>query len=124
MMRGVMGCANRLIQVQDALGYTAYTYDLEGNLTSLISPMGRTESYAYNAENDNPGTELAYLRARYYDTGTGRFTTEDTWLGDICDPLTLNRYAYAKNNLVNDTDPSGHLPKYMREALSECQQIG
>lgn len=73
---------------------------------------------------DDPGTGLAYLRAGYYDTSTGRFTTEDTWLGDIYDPLTLNRYAYAKNNPVNDTDPSGHLPKYMQEALSECQQIG
>ena len=35
---------------------------------------------------------------------------EDTNLGDITDPLTLNRYAYGKNNPLNYVDPSGHEP--------------
>lgn len=74
--------------------------------------------YAYNGENYNPGTGLEYLCSRYYDTSKGRFITEDTYLGDIYDPLTLNRYAYAKNNPVNYIDPSGHVASASRFAMS------
>ena len=58
----------------------------------------------------NPNTGLEYLRARYYNAEEGRFFQEDTYLGDITDPLTLNRYAYVKNSPLNYVDPSGHEP--------------
>ncbi|WP_157721796.1 RHS repeat-associated core domain-containing protein [Tumebacillus avium] len=50
--------------------------------------------------------------ARWYSPSVGRFTTQDSWtgLGDL--PQTLNRYAYALNNPINITDPSGHAPCY------------
>jgi 3D (Asp-Asp-Asp) domain-containing protein len=53
---------------------------------------------------------LEYLRARWYDAGTGRFTSEDLWEGDSRDPLTLNPYLYVLNNPVNLTDPTGRFP--------------
>jgi hypothetical protein len=52
---------------------------------------------------------VQYLRARYYAPETGRFVTEDTWLGNLTQPQTLNRYAYVANNPVNFNDPSGNL---------------
>ena len=64
--------------------------------------------FAYGGESYNPNTGLEYLRARYYDTGNGNFLTEDTYLGNLIDPLTQNRYSYVKNNPVNYVDPSGH----------------
>ena len=64
--------------------------------------------FAYGGESYNPNTGLEYLRARYYDTGNGNFLTEDTYLGNLTDPLTQNRYSYVKNNPVNYVDPSGH----------------
>src|SRR5262249_34876512 len=48
-----------------------------------------------------------YLRARNYDSATGRFTTRDPELGKLNMPLSLNKYAYAHNDPVNLTDPSG-----------------
>lgn len=48
-------------------------------------------------------TGLIYLRARYYDPDTGRFTQPDP-LGFIDG---INRYAYAKNSPVNFVDPWG-----------------
>jgi RHS repeat-associated protein len=47
-----------------------------------------------------PGSELYFLRARYYDPETGRFLGRD--------PLPfVNRYTYVGNNPVLLTDPSG-----------------
>jgi hypothetical protein len=51
---------------------------------------------------------LQYLRARYYDTGIGRFTTRDTYEGDYQYPLTLNRWMYVNGNPIVFTDPSGN----------------
>jgi RHS repeat-associated protein len=44
--------------------------------------------------------------ARYYDAGEGRWTQMDT-LDAPLDPSNANRYAYAANNPVSYTDPTG-----------------
>ena len=83
-----------------------YGYDAFG---TLVSQTGETDNrilyagYQYNFE-----TGLYYLNARYYDSTTGRFITEDTYAGRYYDPLSLNRYTYCQNNPVRYTDPSGH----------------
>jgi len=46
--------------------------------------------------------------ARWYSPSTGRFTSEDTFLGWIDEPLSLNSYSYVHNNPVNYIDPTGH----------------
>ena len=48
-------------------------------------------------------TGLYYLRARYYNTGIGRFTQEDVIYND-----GLNLYAYCSSNPVMYEDPSGY----------------
>ena len=85
-----------------------YQYDPYGQVT--LGSTKHTDFYGYNAESYNPNTGLEYLRARYYNAEEGRFFQEDTYLGDITDPLTLNRYAYVKNSPLNYVDPSGHEP--------------
>lgn len=84
----------------------SYTYDPFGNVTSGAPDFD--SFYGYNAEDTNPVTGLQYLRFRYYDTEDGRFNVLDTYLGDVSEPLTLNRYAYTANNPVMKIDPSGH----------------
>ena len=56
-------------------------------------------------------TGLLYLDARFYNPETGTFITEDTVVGDHRETITLNRYAYCKQNPVNYTDDSGHWSK-------------
>ena len=46
---------------------------------------------------------MYYLRARHYDGKTGRFTQEDTYLGD-----GRNLYAYVHSNPLKYVDPTGH----------------
>jgi RHS repeat-associated protein len=49
---------------------------------------------------------LVYLKARYYDPELGRFISPDP-LVDGQDTVGLNRYAYAANDPINHTDPTG-----------------
>lgn len=84
----------------------SYTYDAYGVTTK--SNYTLNNPYQYNAEYTDSSTNNQYLRARYYDASSGRFLTKDTVLGSIEKPITRNLYAYAGNNPLNITDPSGH----------------
>jgi RHS repeat-associated protein len=74
------------------------------------------------AETSNPTEESAQLftgqtlegrsglydfQARWYDPGSGTFLSVDPVVGDAFDPQAYNAYAYARNNPVNLTDPTG-----------------
>jgi RHS repeat-associated protein len=52
---------------------------------------------------------LDYARNRYYSSGLGRFMSADPYRasGGPADPGSWNRYAYAGNDPVNFSDPSG-----------------
>lgn len=52
---------------------------------------------------------LYCFSARFYDPATGRFITEDTKRGNGSDPMSLNRYAYGRDNPMRYTDPTGHV---------------
>ena len=54
-------------------------------------------------------TGLYYYGARYYDAGIGRFISPDSVVdGKGLDTQGYNRYAYARNNPINYSDPTGH----------------
>jgi RHS repeat-associated protein len=59
-------------------------------------------SYERDSESGND-----YAMARFYINRFGRFSCVDPSLGGPGDPQSWNRYAYARNNPVNITDPSG-----------------
>ena len=85
-----------------------YTYDAFGN---LIKSTGRTaNNYLYCGEQFDETTGLYYLRARYMDTSTGRFISQDSYAGSISDPISLHKYLYANSNPVMYSDPSGFTP--------------
>lgn len=120
---------NERIALERFTGWTGYyTHDPRGSVSGVTDSEGRlwksyrygptgditfgkpqyNNSYAYNAEDYNPNLEVQYLRARYYDVERGNFLTEDTYLGKLTDPLTLNRYNYVKSSAPNYVDPSGY----------------
>jgi RHS repeat-associated protein len=84
----------------------ARSYDPYGNTRQTIGDA--QTNFGFTSEFTDP-SGLIYLRARYYDSLTGRFTTRDTWGGDANTPASLNRFNYAHSNPVMNTDPSGHL---------------
>ena len=50
---------------------------------------------------------MYYLRARMYDPSTGRFFSRDPVFGSVANPLSLNGFTYAPDNLLLLADPSG-----------------
>ena len=85
---------------------STYRYSVTGEIT-FGAPQYENE-YAYNGESYNPNIESQYLRARYYCVVTATFLTEDSYLGSLTEPLTLNRYNYCVSSYLNYTDPSGN----------------
>ena len=83
---------------------STYTYDSFGNLTastgSVVSP------FQYAGREFDSQSNLYYMRARYYDTSTGRFISEDPigFLGGF------NFYAYVENGVTRRSDPFGLWP--------------
>ena len=106
--------------VNDGRGSVAQTTNAQGATTSwksysafgeieASSTLGELPTYGYNAEEQHPKTGLTYLRFRYYEASTSTFGVQDTYLGNIFSPLTLNRYLYCLSNPVNYVDPTGHV---------------
>ena len=96
----VVGLANESGIVTDT-----YCYDAFGN---LLKSTGSTKNcYRYCGEQFDETTGLYYLRARYMDTSTGRFISQDSYAGSISDPISLHKYLYANANPVMYSDPSG-----------------
>jgi len=84
---------------------TSYAYTAYGE---LMPDSAVPNVYGYNGEATDFGTGMQYLRARYYDTGLGRFFQEDDYRGDFVEPQTMNRYIYVGSEPVNRIDPSGY----------------
>lgn len=84
----------------------SYAYDEFGRTTMQQEKTYNPFKYAGEYEDAESG--LYYLNARYYDPGMGRFINEDTYEGDIYDPLTLNVFTYVINNPLIYTDPTGN----------------
>ena len=89
----------------------SYWYDGLGNVKSNIYGYGVFGSgkkyYGYNGEQYNPVTGNQNLRNRQLNIRRQRFLTEDTYLGNKVDILSINRYIYARNNPLIFIDPSG-----------------
>ncbi|WP_335872617.1 DNRLRE domain-containing protein [Bacillus sp. 2205SS5-2] len=106
-----------------------YQYDIRGSVTNVVdSDAKRVKGYEYDDfgkpkevgdktfENDvkftgavhDASTGLHYMNARYYNSDTGRFLSQDTYSGSPNDPWTQHLYTYTSNNPVNYTDPTGH----------------
>lgn len=106
--------------IPDALGSVRQVVDPQGQVTLarnydpfgglLSSSDNATTAYGFAGEEQDPTTDQLYLRARNYNPSTGRFLQQDSVAGNPAEPRSLHRYAYAFNNPVNYTDPSGRMP--------------
>ncbi|WP_240343802.1 RHS repeat-associated core domain-containing protein [Paenibacillus sp. SYP-B3998] len=98
-----------VVNLMDSTGRTklnSYSYDIWGNIVSQQENIPQPFKYSGEMMDDKVG--LQYLRARWYDPSMGRFVGEDSYGGQIDNPLSLNRFTYVSNNPLIYTDPTGH----------------
>jgi RHS repeat-associated protein len=93
-----------------------YDYGAWGEATRATAKGGSAYRYA-QSRRDDP-TALAYMNARYYDSASTRFISADPIVLDVYAPQTLNRYAYALNDPVSLTDPSGLCVTYYEPGVT------
>jgi len=123
----------------DALGSVRQWTDDAGNVTyaagyapygEMLWQAGDTESaWGFTGEWWDSYAELLYLRARWYDSGVGRFTQPDPWPGGPQQPLSLHAYIYGFQNPLKYTDPSGTQPyapilEALRDKAEDCYNKG
>jgi len=92
-------------------------YNPYGNSLVTERVSGYTNDYLFTGKERDEETNLYYYGARYYDPLIGRFTSIDPWGGDITDPQSLNKYAYARNNPLKYNDPSGGIFQFALAAF-------
>jgi RHS repeat-associated protein len=142
--------ADRLISlVRSDEGTRFYHLDGLGSVTALTDPSGVVTSrlhldawgvFRNPDEMNGPGasrnrfaftgyvfdreTELYFAKARFYDPTVGRFTSQDSFLGDIDAPPSLHRYFYGHARPTVMIDPTGHIAflKNIQDGLDERRQ--
>lgn len=95
-----LGSVTSLSNAAGALAQT-YGYDSFGKLTSSSGSL--TNPLQFTARESDAETTLYFLRARYLDTATGRFLSEDF----VRFNGGASFYAYVSNSPLNFVDPFG-----------------
>ncbi|TVS17596.1 MAG: hypothetical protein EA424_12305, partial [Planctomycetaceae bacterium] len=112
----------RVLTDLTAVAMQFYAYDAYGQMLALWNASGQLQSggsgqYAnaalaattllYAGEQFDPRIGHQYLRARYYDPTTARFTRLDPFFGNLQDPLSFHKYLYVHADPISGLDPSG-----------------
>jgi RHS repeat-associated protein len=77
---------------------------MSGSISKLTASSGSLANpFQDTARESDPGTDLYYYRARYYDPTAGRLLSEDR-MGFAS---AIDFYTYVRNNPTSFIDPSG-----------------
>ncbi|MEU9377188.1 LamG-like jellyroll fold domain-containing protein [Streptomyces sp. NPDC048255] len=81
-------------------------YDAFGNVTAST---GSNPALGYQSGWTDSNTGEVNMASRWYQPGTGSFTSRDTWQLQPNPSVQANRYTYANASPLNGIDPTGHL---------------
>ena len=115
--------STRQLAGEDGTVSANYAYDAYGKMLGgnpNVTDKQSATDLLYAGEQFDPGLQMEYLRARYYDQDNGRFNRLDPFDGNSEDPQSLHKYAYAHADPVNDIDPSG---EFLGLTLAQTLQI-
>src|SRR5574340_1485943 len=86
------------------VGMMRYTAFCE---TRLANGATNTD-YRYTGQREEAELGLYFYNARWYDPSLGRFIQPDSLIPNPGNPMDWDRYAYVRNNPINNTDPTGN----------------
>ncbi|MFJ8431062.1 LamG-like jellyroll fold domain-containing protein [Kitasatospora sp. NPDC094019] len=94
-------------------GFTATGTALTGSVGydpfgAVLGTAGTRPARGYQSAWTDPATGRANMAARWYDPATGAFTSRDTIDQNQAPSVLGNHYAYAAQDPLDQTDPSGH----------------
>lgn len=92
----------------------ALTYYPYGDVRTNVPGTPVNVPYKYTGKELDASSNLYFYESRCYHAIFGRFISPDPYVGRPGDPQDLNRYAYARNNPLIYTDPTGH---FLQKAL-------
>ncbi|GAA0840969.1 RHS repeat domain-containing protein [Streptosporangium amethystogenes subsp. fukuiense] len=90
-------------------------YDPFGNVTHR---SGTQRALGYQGEYTDPDTGKVNMHARWYQPGTGAFTSRDTATLNPDPSVQANRYTYANASPLTHSDPTGHSSIQINNASS------
>jgi RHS repeat-associated protein len=117
----------RLDQLTDALGSSRALADSGATLVgsaeydafgSVRLAGGESSIFRFSGEQRDGESGWTFLRARYYEPGTGRFASADT-VSRTPRHAGVQRHAYVANNPMTWIDPTGHNYNLTRPVLPE-----
>ncbi|MFF3398117.1 LamG-like jellyroll fold domain-containing protein [Streptomyces sp. NPDC002659] len=74
----------------------------------VTAAAGAATSLGYQSGWTDPSSGDVNMAARWYQPGTGAFSSRDTWELDPSPSAQANRYLYGNARPLDGTDPSGH----------------
>ncbi|WP_433958678.1 RHS repeat domain-containing protein [Cytobacillus horneckiae] len=101
-----------------------YTYDEWGSilksegLTDIGKEVVKANPFRYVGKfgvQYDEDTRLYFMGWREYDPKIGRFLVADEYEGEDDNPISFNRYLYAESDPVNNIDPDGYAPKWLKK---------
>jgi RHS repeat-associated protein len=134
-MRVVDGATNPTYWLlNDQLGSTAITADANGTKTAELRFKAWGESrytygstpttYRYTGQREQSQLSIYFYGARWYDDELSRFLQPDTVIPSPSDSQAWDRFAYALNNPLSYSDPTGHLPTNPPNLAVQIARIG
>ncbi len=93
-------------EVLQRMDYEPYGAMIENSRSQNSEGLRHT----FTGRESDGETRLLYCGARYYDPVVGMFISPDQLIPNSDDPQLFNRYAYARNNPMVYSDPSGEFP--------------
>jgi len=93
--------STRVLYAASGISAATYTYDAYGT-ASVTGSVNNPFQFAGQYADGDSG--FVYMRARYYDPGSGQFVSRDP-----ADAFSREAYVYVADNPLNGTDPNGLL---------------
>lgn len=90
-----------------------FEYDPFGTEKFVLNPNLRFDP-RYTGQEYDLETGLYYYKSRYYNPKLARFIQPDTIVPSAKNLQAYNRYSYVTNNPLKFTDPSGHMPGWVK----------
>ena len=105
--------------VTDATGKLVYNADYFAFGTQFAKDGDFDETHAFTGKEYDNDINLYYYNARFYDSETGRFISEDPKMGQPDNPLSFNPYLYCLNQPLTMIDADGRSPVVILQVLLE-----